>query len=81
MGLPPVADSLYGGRPLLLSQLKGHYRLKPKQVERPLISRPALHGEDLTLPHPVTGAPLSISAPWPKDLQVALKYLRRYASA
>jgi 23S rRNA pseudouridine1911/1915/1917 synthase len=76
-----VGDSMYGGKPLLLSLLKRDYRLKPNQTERPLISRPALHAESLTLPHPVTGAPLNIAAPWPKDLTVAVKYLRRYAPA
>ena len=79
VGLPAVGDQLYGGRPLLLSRLKQVYRLKPNQTERPLIARPALHAEALSLPHPVTGNPLTITAPWPKDLTVAVKYLRRYA--
>ncbi len=79
--LPVVGDSLYGGRPLLLSRLKADYRLKPNKTERPLIAQPALHAESLTLPHPVTGAAVTITAPWPKDLTVAVKYLRRYALA
>jgi RluA family pseudouridine synthase len=81
LGLPAVGDQLYGGRPLLLSRLKQVYRLKPNQTERPLMARPALHAEALSLPHPVTGNPLTITAPWPKDLTVAVKYLRRYAAA
>jgi len=28
---------------------------------------------------PVTGKPLAINTPWPKDLTVAVKYLRKYA--
>jgi 23S rRNA pseudouridine955/2504/2580 synthase len=79
LGLPVVGDQAYGGRPLLLSRLKRDYRLKPDQVERPLIGRPAVHAESVNLPHPVTGEPLKISAPWPKDLTVGVKYLRRYA--
>lgn len=79
LGLPVVGDRAYGGRPLLLSRLKLDYRLKPDQVERPLIGRPALHAESVSLPHPVTGELLSVSAPWPKDLTVGVKYLRRYA--
>ena len=79
--LPVVGDPLYGGSPLLLSQLKRDYRLKPNRIERPLISQPALHAESLALPHPVTGQPLTITAPWPKDLTVAVKYLHRYAPA
>lgn len=80
VGLPAVGDQLYGGRPLLLSRLKQVYRLKPNQTERPLIARPALHAEALSLAHPVTGNPLTITAAWPKDLTVAVKYLRRYAA-
>ena len=35
--------------------------------------------EGLHLTHPATGAPLYMTAPWPKDLTVAIKYLRRFA--
>jgi RluA family pseudouridine synthase len=77
--LPIVADSLYGGSPLLLSRLKSNFHLKAGRTERPLLSRPALHAERLELAHPVTGAMLTIIAPWPKDLTVAVNYLRRYA--
>ena len=79
-GLPIVGDTLYDGSPLLLSQLKSTYNLKPNKTERPLIDRVALHSAGLKLPHPVTGAEIVISAPWPKDLTVAVKYLRRYAA-
>jgi hypothetical protein len=30
------------------------------------------------LPHPVTGELVTITAPWPKDLTVSVKYLRQY---
>lgn len=79
-GFPIVSDPLYNGKPLLLSRLKrGDYRLKPGQDERPLLTRVALHASELQLPHPVTGAALTIQAPLPREFQVALKYLRRYA--
>ena len=55
-GLPVTGDRAYRGRLLLLSQLKREYRLKPNQIERPLMARPALHAEALSLPHPVTGS-------------------------
>jgi RluA family pseudouridine synthase len=80
-GLPIVGDALYGGRPLLLSNLKRGYRLKPNTSERPLLGRVALHAEKLPLAHPVTGKSLSITSPWPKDFNVAVKYLSRYAAA
>jgi len=79
VGLRVAGDSLYGGKPLWLSRLKRDYRLKEGREERPLISRAALHAEQITLPHPVKGETLTITAPWPKDLRVAVKYLRQYA--
>ena len=78
-GFPVVGDELYGGKKLWLSRLKRDFRLKPGREERPLISRAALHAEELSLPHPVTGETVTITAPWPKDLRVALKYLRQFA--
>ena len=78
-GLPIVGDELYGGKPLLLSRLKSGYRLKPGHSERPLINRVALHAEELCLPHPVGDETVKIVAPWPKDLLVAVKYLRQFA--
>jgi len=77
-GLPIVGDELYGGKKLWLSRLKRDYRLKPGHEERPLISRVALHAAELTLPHPATGQTVTVVAPWPKDLKVAVKYLRQF---
>jgi RluA family pseudouridine synthase len=76
-----VGDATYGGPPLWLSRLKPSYRLKPGHEERPLINRSALHAEQLTVFHPVTKEPVVITAPWPKDLAVAVKYLRKFAQA
>jgi 23S rRNA pseudouridine1911/1915/1917 synthase len=78
-GLKIVGDEPYGGKPLWLSHLKPNYRLKEGTIERPLISRTALHAEQLTLPHPIMDEVLTITAPWPKDLKVAVKYLRQFA--
>ena len=80
-GVPIVGDELYGGKPLWLSRLKLSYRLKPGKEERPLLARVALHAEQLELKHPVTGESVNITAPWPKDFNVALKYLRQFAPA
>jgi len=77
--LPVVGDELYGGPPLWLSRLKAQYRLKPGRSERPLISRPALHSEQLILRPPGADESARMEAPWPKDLAVSIKYLRRYA--
>jgi 23S rRNA pseudouridine955/2504/2580 synthase/23S rRNA pseudouridine1911/1915/1917 synthase len=78
LGLTVVGDRAYGGKPLFLSRLKPDYRLRSDQLERPLIGRPALHCERLTLPHPASGEPLSVVSPLPKDFRVALKYLRQF---
>ncbi len=55
IGLKLVGDKLYGGKPLWLSRLKKDFRLKPGREERALISRAALHAQELILPHPLTG--------------------------
>lgn len=78
IGHPIVGDTLYGGSPLLLSRLKSGYRLKPNRTERPLIGRVGLHAAGLALKHPATGQDFQVTAPLPRDLEVALKYLRRY---
>jgi RluA family pseudouridine synthase len=75
-----VGDELYGGKPLWLSRLKKDYRLKPGREERALISRVALHAEELNLPHPITNETLTIKSEWPKDLKVAVKYLRQFST-
>ena len=80
-GLCLVGDSLYGGRPLLLSRLKPGYRFKADRDERPLLGRAALHLERLTIRHPATGGEIVIESPTPKDFLVAVKFLRRYAPA
>jgi len=77
--LPIVGDEQYRGAPLLLSQIKRKFRLGPGKIERPLISTVALHAEELTLPHPVTREMVTIKAEWPKDLRVAVKYLKEFA--
>jgi RluA family pseudouridine synthase len=76
VGHPLVGDADYGGHPLLLSQIKRKYKAKEGEEERPLMGRPALHAASLTLASP----PLTITAPLPKDFNVALKYLRMFAA-
>ncbi|MGA2222262.1 MAG: hypothetical protein ABSH21_10920 [Verrucomicrobiia bacterium] len=76
----PVGDADYGGAPLFLSQVKRDYKTKSGQEERPLPARPALHAERLTIAQPTAGLTVAISAPWPKDLAVAVKSVRRFAA-
>ena len=76
---PLVGDAVYGGGPLLLSQIKPTYKKKPGHEERPLMGRPALHAERLVVAQPTTGEDVTITAPWAKDLTVSVKYLRMFA--
>ena len=76
---PVLADPFYGGGVgLMLSSLKPHYK-PPREGERPLIGRLALHLESIAVPHPGASGRLTIRAPLPNDFAVALKYLRRFA--
>lgn len=75
-----VGDRVYAGKPLWLSEIKPGFRPRKDRDERPLMARTALHASALEFQHPVTGVTTRIESVPPKDLQVALKYLRRYAS-
>ena len=78
-GTPLLADPFYGdGRPLMLSTIKRNYKT-PREGERPLIARTALHAASLEFPHPSTGTVMMLSAPPPHDFELALKYLRKFA--
>jgi len=77
-GFPIIGDTLYGGKPLWLSRLKKGFYLKHGREERALMARVALHSEELSIPHPVSGETITIAAPIPKDLRVALRYLREF---
>lgn len=78
-GAPILHDPFYGDVQikLLLSELKRRY--KGRDEEKPLIDRLALHASELTLKHPETKEPFTITAPLPHEFEVALKYLRKFA--
>lgn len=78
-GHPIVGDEGYGGAPLLLSGIKRKYR-ESASGEKPLLGRQALHASSLRFTHPATGEAVRLDAALARDMQVALKYLRRYAS-
>jgi RluA family pseudouridine synthase len=80
VGHPILADAVYGGGLLFLSQLKRNFRRKSGEPEKPLIQDLALHAASLTVPHPVTNELVTIEAPLPNEMAVALKYLRKYAA-
>jgi 23S rRNA-/tRNA-specific pseudouridylate synthase len=80
-GAPVLNDALYGdpAAVLLLSELKSRY--KGRDEEKPLLSRLALHAVGLGFSHPGTRETVEVCAPLPKDLGIALKYLRRFGVA
>lgn len=77
-----AVDRLYGGGTTLrLSEIKREYRAKKHEAEKPLMSRLTLHAESLEFRDPRTGELKRASAPLPKDFTIALKMLRKYATA
>ena len=82
IGCPIVADQNYGnGLPLLLSHIKKKYKAKSEGEEKPLLNRLGLHAEVIRFIDPPTGKTVEWVAPLPKDMALALKYLRKYALA
>ena len=64
---------MYGGDPLLLSQIKRKFKLKKYTEELPLIKRFALHAQKLVFNN--FERDLSVEAPYPKDITVLKKQL------
>jgi RluA family pseudouridine synthase len=78
--VPLAADELYGdGQGVFLSQIKPNYRPSATKPERPLLSRPALHAWSLSFEHPTSGEACEFQAPYPKDLSITLRHLRKYS--
>jgi len=79
VGAPVLNDPVYGdtGVRLLLSEFKRGY--KGRAEERPLLARLALHASALTVVHPASRAPVTIAAPLPREFEVALRTLRKFA--
>jgi 23S rRNA-/tRNA-specific pseudouridylate synthase len=80
IGYPIVADRVYGGGDgVLLSSFKRRYRAKRGEAESPIIARPALHASVITFLPLAAEAPIRVEAPLPRDFQLLLKMLRKYA--
>jgi 23S rRNA pseudouridine1911/1915/1917 synthase len=79
-GAPILNDPFYGNPDIILrlSDFKRGY--KGREEEKPLIGRLGLHASELTLKHPVTREPITLRAPLPHEFEVALKYLRKFAT-
>ncbi|MCK5739011.1 RluA family pseudouridine synthase, partial [bacterium] len=76
-----AVDSFYGtSKALYLSQFKRSYRPKSGCDEKALINRLTLHALEITFTHPESGEVVSFECGMPKDMQVLLKQLRKYAA-
>jgi 23S rRNA pseudouridine955/2504/2580 synthase/23S rRNA pseudouridine1911/1915/1917 synthase len=78
--LHPIAcDAIYGnGEPVLLSSIKKKFKLsKSEEMERPILSRPALHSSQLHFKDP-KGNVHHFEAPLPKDMSALLQQLRKW---
>ncbi|GIW77339.1 MAG: hypothetical protein KatS3mg104_2402 [Phycisphaerae bacterium] len=77
IGHPLAIDPLYGtDTPLFLSNYKRGYRPARTEQERPLIDRLTLHAHRLGFVHP-NGNPLTLEAPYPKDLRATIYQLNK----
>lgn len=75
---PIVADPMYGGVDIFLSQIKSKkFNLKNGTEEIPLIRRVALHAHSLTF-RLMNDEVVRIEAPYPKDFSVVVKQLDKF---
>jgi 23S rRNA pseudouridine1911/1915/1917 synthase len=68
LGAPIVGDKLYGPDESCFAR-GADGELTAEDSLRLELPRHALHARRIELPHPVTGAPLAIEAPYPRDLE------------
>jgi 23S rRNA pseudouridine955/2504/2580 synthase len=78
IGFPITNDEKYGGSKLYLSSLKRNYKRHTERHESPLIQRIALHAFSVRYTG-ITGKEVQIEAGYPKDLNILLKQLNKYA--
>ena len=79
IGAPVLGDDTHGlpEVQLLLSQFKRGY--KGREEEKPLIRGVALQAARLSLRHPESRERMTWEAPLPKDFEIALRNLRKFA--
>jgi 23S rRNA pseudouridine1911/1915/1917 synthase len=79
LGHPVLCDRLYGGRSQISrDELSAVKHCQSTNVDQEVVlKRQALHARCLSLQHPITGEPISFSAPLPPDMQTVLAVLRR----
>jgi 23S rRNA pseudouridine955/2504/2580 synthase len=76
LGCPLVGDELYGGKNILLSELKRRWKFNRKEEEPTVNDGVMLHAMGLNFN--MFDKDYTIVAPMPKKFEAALKILRRY---
>lgn len=71
-----TGDETYGGQTLYLSSFKKNFVRGKEKEEQPIIKRFALHAKTISLTD-LKDQVMSIEAPYPKDMEVALKQLEK----
>ncbi len=74
---PIVADAMYGGPDVYLSDLKRNYHIKKDTEELPLMRRVALHAFSLSFKL-MNQKIVTVEAPYPKDFGVLVKQLEKF---
>lgn len=77
---PILADSMYGGTFLYVSQLKRRFKLAKGEEERPLMNRVALHAYSIGFKNVDHQTPVQVVAPYPKDFKALLRQLELHDS-
>lgn len=72
-----AGDEMYGGSPVLLSEIKRNYRLGKDQEELPIMKRFALHAKEVTF-HIDENTEMTFDAPYPKDFSTLIKLLDKF---
>ncbi len=72
-----TGDTLYGGKPLMLSKIKRGYKLSKDQEELPILKRFALHAKQVSFKL-MNNEMISVDAPYPKDFETGLKMLQKF---
>ncbi|MCS7004621.1 MAG: RluA family pseudouridine synthase [Cytophagales bacterium] len=73
---PIVADKMYGGVDIFLSDLKKKFNLKCNTEELPLIQRVALHAYSLQFKG-LDEQTIKVTAPYPKDIRALINQLEK----
>jgi RluA family pseudouridine synthase len=74
LGASIAGDEQYGGKPVMLSQLKWGFNLKKYTEEQPLMKRMALHAFSLEFSL-LNGEKQRFEAPYPKDMAALVRQL------